>query len=619
MALISRLLSRGGDEDRDRASLSRAARAFVREQIAIRWAQFAGLFVLSFIGAVIEMTGVGLVFPLLIILVAPDQLERIPELTRAIDRLGLNQADLPLMLIGLIAFVLVGKNSYMLFFNWLTARALARWKTRLSQRLIRTYLFSDYAIHLAKTSSEIIRNLSLTASIFDQFIAAGINLVVNGLILIALCGLLIFVLPPETQAGLAMVGVIAFLLYLSMRRPFAKIGRELNELYQRRQAIMRQSIGMIKETKLNARESYFLDAFGDVENRNFLRQAHNRFLNVIPPLATESAVIVAVLAIISHILFFSGQGELGIALLGLMAATFFRLTPVINRILTGLQTMNVSRNSVEIIAQELAELEPQVYLPAVEPAPLPFEDSIGLDHVGFAYPGSEARAVHDVELEIARGEMVGITGPSGAGKSTLVALLMGLVAPTEGRILVDGVPLDSAAKVRAWHKHIGFVPQSVFLIEDTIARNIAFAAEEIDEDAVWRAIDTVQLRDYVESLPKGIHAHVGEDGSKLSGGQRQRLGIARVLYDDPNVLVFDEATSALDSATEQAFTESLLRLRGQRTLVMIAHRLSTLRDCDRIAMMDGGRVLDVAPFPVLNSRCPAFRNLVELSRLDRAS
>lgn len=601
----------------DRRNLSPVAKKFVRCEITGRWKQFSGLFVLSFIGAVIEMTGIGLVFPLLIILVAPDRLEAIPELMAVIDESGLSKANLPLVLIGLIAAVMVGKNGYMLFFNWLTARALARWKTELSQRLIRTYLFSDYAIHLAKTSSEIIRNMSLSAAIFDQFVTGMINLVVNGLILVALSSLLIFVLPSETRFGLLLVGGTALTLYFVMRQPFARIGRDLNELFQRRQAIMRQSIGMIRETKLTARENYFLEVFGEIERRNFQRQATSRFMGVIPPLATESAVILSVLAIITHLLFFSGQGDLGLALLGLMAATFFRLTPVINRLLTSLQLINVSRNSVEIVAQELNELEPNIYRPEIEPEPLPFESDIQLEKIGYSYPGSEVRAVRGVSLEIKKGEMIGITGPSGGGKSTLVALFMGLVPPTEGRILSDGVPLDSAAKVRAWQRHIGFVPQSVFLMEDSIARNVAFAADEIDEERVWRALDMVQMRDFVEGLPEGINSHVGEDGSRLSGGQRQRLGIARVLYDDPQVLIFDEATSALDAATEQAFTDSLLNLRGERTLVLIAHRLSTLRDCDRIAMMENGGIIDVAPFGTLQARCTQFANLVELSRLEK--
>jgi ATP-binding cassette subfamily C protein len=217
--------------------------------------------------------------------------------------------------------------------------------------------------------------------------------------------------------------------------------------------------------------------------------------------------------------------------------------------------------------------------------------------------------------------MIGITGPSGAGKSTLAALLMGLVPPVEGRIRVDDTPLDTPARLRAWYKHIGFVPQSVFLIEDSIARNIAFGSrpEEIDEEHVWRVLEIVQMRDFVESLPNGIHEFVGEDGSRLSGGQRQRLGIARVLYDDPEILVFDEATSSLDAAIERAFSESLMQVRKTRTLIMIAHRLSTLRDCDRIVMLDKGTVLDIAPFGELRDRCPAFRNLVELSSLERTA
>ncbi|WP_425405448.1 ABC transporter ATP-binding protein [Hwanghaeella sp.] len=601
-----------------RFGLSEHGLAFVRDHIRNHAFQFGSLFVLSFIGAVIEMTGVGLIFPLLIILVAPEKLSLIPELEAFINSLNVSHATLGAILIIIIAIVMVGKNGFMLAFNWFTAQLLARWKTALSRRLMGMYLFSDYSTHLVKTSSEIIRNLSLTASVFDQFFFSLIQLIVNISILLGLCALLVSVLPASTQGGLLLICGTAAVLYFVMRKPFHRIGEELNELYQRRQAVMRQSIGMIRETKLTAREAYFLDVFGGIEETNFKRQAFNRVLNVVPPLVTESAVIVAVLAIISQLLLFSGDEDLGLALLGLMAATFFRLTPVLNRILTSLQVINFSRNSIEIISAELHSLEPATYQPTIEPDALPFEREITLKDVGYTYPSSEVKAVKQINLSIGNGESLGITGASGAGKSTLIALIMGLVPPSEGEMRIDDVPLDTPARLRAWQRHIGFVPQGIFLMDDTIARNVAFASDEIDDDLVWKTLEVVQMAEYVRSLPDGIYSQIGEEGARLSGGQRQRLGIARSLYMNPNILICDEATSALDSATERAFMDSLEELRGQHTLIMIAHRISTLKNCDRIVMMDGGRILDVAPFDELRQRCPEFDNLVRLSMIQES-
>lgn len=600
-------------------ALSPVGLDFVAREISIRWIQFIGFIALSFFAAIIEMTGVGLVFPLLVVIVAPEKLSNVPYLPSIIDYIGItSDTTLSIAIIALIGFVMVGKNAYMLLFNWLQMRALAQWKGQLSRRLMNVYLFSDYSVHLVKTSSEIIRNMSLTAAVYDQFISPFIALLVNIAILLGLCVLLTFVLPSEMLLSLVLIAFVSWALYALMRGPFKKIGAELNELFKIRQSIMRQSIGMIKETKLTAKEKFFLDAYTSVEYRNFGRQAHYNFMATIPPLVTEGAVIIGILAIISYVMFFSSQEQPGLAILGLLAASFFRLTPVINRILGSLQLMNMSNNAVDIIANELEELESGIFKPLQEPAPLPFSDSVAFDDVSYSYPDANGRAIDGANFQIHKGEMIGITGPSGAGKSTLVALLMGLVPPKKGGISVDGVLIDDPGHLRAWHKHIGFVPQSVFIIEDSVARNIAFGedSENIDEERVWKVLEIVQMREFVESLPNGIHEFVGEDGSRFSGGQRQRLGIARVLYDAPTFLVFDEATSGLDSANEKAFSDSLAEVRKNSTLVMIAHRLSTLRDCDRIIMLDKGRVLEIGPFDELYKRCPSFRSLVDLSQMN---
>lgn len=599
-------------------NISAIARHFLQGEILRRRWQFGGFIILSLIAALIEMTGVGLIFPLLIIIVDPTSLDKVPILADLVKRFGVG-SELPILIITLIGILMVGKNVYMLFFTWLQLHTIARWKAQLSRRLMHTYLFSDYSVHLRKTSSEIIRNLSLTAAVFDQFMTALINITVNGVMLIGLGAVLVFVLPPETLVSLIVVGLASWALYLSMRRPFEKTGEELNAIFEKRQAILRQSIGIMKETKLNAKENFFLDRYIEVERRNFSRQAHFNFLSSISPLGTEAAVIVAILGIVTYILFFSGHQNTGIAVLALLTATLFRLTPVLNRILSALQAMNLSRNSVEIIAKELNELEPHVFMSTVEPQPIPFKKQIEFDRVGYSYPESEARVVHDLSFTIRRGEIVGITGASGSGKSTLAGLLMGLLPPTDGEIRIDGVAIDNQETIRAWQKHIGFVPQGVFLVDDTIANNIAFAVDpaSIDEKRVWRALEMVELREFVESLPDELKHRLGEDGARLSGGQRQRVGIARVLYDDPEFMVFDEATSSLDNTTERTFSDNLMRIRGNRAVVIIAHRLSTLRDCDRILMLDKGTVIDSGTFDELNLRCAPFRRLVELANLNR--
>ncbi|QDZ11623.1 ABC transporter ATP-binding protein [Devosia ginsengisoli] len=609
MGLLKRIL--GSD-------LSPEGGAFIRREIADRRLPLAGFFLLSLVAASLEMMGLGLVFPLLLIVVDPANIDRVPMLGTFIDALGVGRGrTLSLLLIGLIGVIMVSKNAYMLFFNWLQMRTLARWKTDLSRRMMRLYLFSDYSVHLAKSTSEIIRNVSLSAAVYDQFVAGLLAVFANGLLMVGLVVVLTFVLPPETLVSLVIIGAAAYGLYSIMRGAFERIGRQENEIYQRRQSVLLQAIGMIKETKLRAKENFFLDAFVEIERFSFSRQARFNFLAIIPPLVVEGAIIVAILCIISYILFFSAHQNTGVAILGLLAATLFRLTPVINRLMSSLQLINRSRNSVDILGKEFSLLEQQVFQPDVEPEALSFNRDIAIENVEYTYPGGSKPAVRGMSLSIEKGEVIGITGTSGAGKSTLAALLMGLVPPQMGQILIDDHPLDTQSSIRAWQRHLGFVPQGVFLIEDTIAANIAFGEthETRDEARMWDALEVVQLRDFVESQPDRLNHFLGEQGSRLSGGQRQRIGIARVLYQDPDVLVFDEATSALDNAVERAFSDELMRLRRGRTLIIIAHRLTTLRDCDRIIMLDDGKVLDSAPFDELHERCAPFRRLVELTQL----
>jgi len=602
-------------------NLSPDGNAFLLSEFKAKRLQLAAFLAFSLVAALIEMAGIGLVFPLLILIVDPSSLAKTPVLGEALARFEIVPGpSLSIALLVLIGVLMIGKNGYMLAFHWLQVNTLAKWKSELARRLMRIYLFSNYRVHLSKTSSEIIRNMSLVSTIFDQFVSALINICVNTIILASLCVLLVLVIPSEALFGFVVLGAVATGLYFAMHRPLSDIGGELNSLFEKRQSILRQAIGMIKETKLSSKEAFFLDAYVAVEKRNFFRTARYNFLSTVSPLAIEGAVIASILGIVAYLLFFSPQREIGLALLGVLAATLFRLIPILNRMMVSLQVLSLSRNAVDIIGAELAALEANVFAPAIEPKPLPFADRIEFDDVAFAYPGTERAALLPVSFGISKGEMIGITGPSGAGKTTLAALLMGLVSPASGHIRVDGLPLDGKSRLRAWSKNIGYVPQSIFLVEDSVLQNVVFGvgADRVDVARVWNALETAQLKSFVESLPKQLDEAIGEDGSRLSGGQRQRLGIARALYEDREMIVLDEATSNLDARSESEFGRALSRMRASRTLVVIAHRLSTLRSCDRIIVMDAGRILDIGSFEELNGRCALFQRLVELSRLDKA-
>ena len=242
---------------------------------------------------------------------------------------------------------------------------------------------------------------------------------------------------------------------------------------------------------------------------------------------------------------------------------------------------------------------------------LDFAREIHIDSLGYAYPGQKGNALHDITITIPKNASIGFVGASGAGKTTIVDVLLGLLTPTEGRVLVDGKDIHEG--ISAWQRKIGYIPQQIYLTDDTIRRNVAFGLpdEEIDDEAVWAALEAAQLRDLVEALPERLDAEVGEHGSRLSGGQRQRIGIARALYRRPEVLVMDEATSALDNQTERHFVEALDRLQGEHTMIVIAHRLSTVRGCDTLYMLDDGRLVAQGTYEELMQSSEAFRRMAQ--------
>jgi ATP-binding cassette subfamily C protein len=292
--------------------------------------------------------------------------------------------------------------------------------------------------------------------------------------------------------------------------------------------------------------------------------------------------------------------------LALFAYAGFRAVPSANRIMLNVGYLREGRPYARAVAADFGTLRGTAARPHGPEPTVEFRESLACEHVTFAYEASAHRALHDVNLRIRRGESVGIVGPTGSGKSTLVDVLLGLLRPTSGRVLLDGD--DLAGHERAWQRLIGYVPQDPYLLDDTLRRNIAFGIPDalIDEQRLLRACTLAQLDDFVRQLPEALETSIGEDGVRLSGGQRQRIAIARALYQDPAVLVFDEATAALDNQTEREVTRAIAAVHGERTVIVIAHRLSTVAACDRLIFLQEGRIAAVGRYDDL-MRNPGFR------------
>ena len=398
----------------------------------------------------------------------------------------------------------------------------------------------------------------------------------------------------------------AVLSYKRSHRRLAKAGEDMRA----EQAVVNkwvlQSLGDVRYVRLAGRESFFVrrvqDAWVGYARASQVAVTVQQGSRV----SFETAVRCGIILIVLYFVGSSGGSE-ALAVLGLLAVSAVRIVPSLNRVINGLQILNHIRASTEGVVALLAR--PAALGASGMGVPLPFHDRLEFRDITFAYPGNAAPALSDVSLAIRRGEMIGIVGPSGAGKSTIIDILCGLIPPDLGQVLADGV--DIQKDLRGWQELIGYVPQTVFLLDETIRANIAYGVPEaqINDKAVRRALETAALAGFVDSLPHGVNTEVGERGVALSGGQRQRIAIARALYRDAPILVLDEATSALDSATEREITETLQNIYGQKTIVVIAHRFNTVKQADRIYLLQSGRVESSGSYDELAQNNALFRRI----------
>ncbi len=378
-----------------------------------------------------------------------------------------------------------------------------------------------------------------------------------------------------------------------------------------------QSVSGIKEILITDRTSFFIDRHSQHTRQYADSWCSFTLLSNIPRLVIDTLAVSALVAI-SLVILARGQDVQSILpVLGMFAVAAIRLMPSINRIAHGLTQLRFHYAATEVIYRELRETQGNDFARA-SPSPdrdrspaFPFERSLVLQHLTYRYPSMPQPAVDDVSLEIQRGHWIAFIGPTGAGKTTLVDLMLGLFVPTAGRILVDGRDLHD--DVAGWQRNIGYVPQDVYMMDDTVRSNVALGLpdQEIDDERVWHALHAAQVDKLVRSLPGGLNAMIGQRGDRLSGGERQRLGLARALFRDPQVLVVDEGTANLDNETEAAIVHTLAGLRGEKTIIVIAHRLPLVRNCDRVYLLRQGRVHNAGAYSDLLSTDAAFRQFAD--------
>jgi ATP-binding cassette subfamily C protein len=520
-----------------------------------------------------------------------------------------------LIFIGL--FIL--KNIFILAVAYFINRFTLNNQARFQQLMFRLYAHRTYTFHLRRNTAELIRDLSQGIGSAFEGLRLTMVLLMDILLAGAACLALLVVEPQITVIiSLAMVA-FGFLIYKVLSPLLQRWGAEAYEIEARVIRSVNQIFGAIKEIRVLNNQAYFCRGFAGETNAYAKAITFSVTANQAPRFLIEVFVIAGFL--FALILLFELRGTLeGIfTTLGLFGMAALRLMPSINRILSGVNLVRLHTKLVESIytdyqdgLNDLNAAESETGDPAMT-----FENNITFKDVSYNYDTDpqEKPVLSHVDFKIFKGQSIGVVGPSGAGKTTLIDIFLGLLRPVQGEILIDGV--STLSNPSDWQKRLGYVPQHIYLIDDTVRRNIAFGIDDadIDDNRLYTVIRMAHLETVVSELPLGLDTVLGEQGARLSGGQRQRIGIARALYRDPEVIVFDEATSALDSEAEHEISTAIQGLAQDKTLIIIAHRLSTVRLCDKLIFMDKGRITDMGTFEELMDRNAGFQRMVQLNDL----
>ncbi len=546
--------------------------------------------ILTIIGAGLETLGLGLILPVLSVIMNPENFINNDVLYYFGSMLNeFSQIELMVggMLVLGMAYLI--KGLYLAFMIWRQSEYIYDIKSALSDELLNSYLHVGYEFHIQNNTGNLIRNITIET---QQFVAnvliPSVRLFSELSVVIAIVALLIYIEPSGAFYLMVIVGISMAAFQYITRIRLMRWGQARQQFEGKRIQKAQEALGGIKDAKLLGKEQEFLDQYSHFNWQSSYIERKQLTLSQLPYIWLEIVAVAGLAFLVIFLVMRGADASQILPILGVFGAAAFRIIPSANRILMALQALRYSVAVIDLMDEELHRTEPADHS---EMNKISFEREIRLDQLFYQYPSTASPSIMDINLQINKGESVGIVGTSGAGKSTLVDVILGLLPPTSGRILIDDV--DAHSGLRTWQDHIGYVPQHIFLSDETLRRNIAFGVpeDEINNTEIDRAIRQAQLNEFVDSMPDGINTTVGERGVRLSGGQRQRIGVARALYHNPSVLVLDEASSALDTKTEAALMEEIYDMQGERTLIIIAHRLSTIEKCDRIFHLEKGKLV----------------------------
>lgn len=546
---------------------------------------------LMLVGMLLEMLGIGLVIPTLGFMTQNNLAEEYPILEPILELLGNpSQERLVVIAMATLAGVYTFKAVFLIFLSWRQAHFVSIFQSKLSQSLFSGYLNLPYTFHLQRNSAQLLRNIISNVGAISGAIRNFFTLMMEMLVTIGISILLITVEPVGAVLVVGGISITGWGIYRITKKYSYQLGQASQHHEGFRIQYVQQGLGGVKDVKLLGRQQDFIDQYGihNIGSANIIK-----YQNVMQTLPRQSLELLFVIGLAGLVVIMLNDGKplsSFLPIMGVFAASAFRFMPSVNRVLVAMQAMRFSSPAISTINDELKLFEEKK--PQEVAGEILLKDNLTLEKVSFQYPASESLALQDIDISIPVGSSIGFIGSSGAGKSTLVDIILGLLKPYRGEVKVDGKGIMK--NLRAWQDNIGYVPQSIYLTDDTLRRNIAFGlpVEQISEEAVTQAVHAAQLESFVKELPQGLDTMVGEHGIRLSGGQRQRIGIARALYHDPAVLVLDEATSSLDMETERGIMEAVCSLQGNKTILIVAHRITTVEHCDYLYRIDKGKVAE---------------------------
>jgi ABC-type multidrug transport system fused ATPase/permease subunit len=624
--------SEGWDRD---GGLMAQLRVLLRGERKAAWL-FVLLMTLLFAGS--ELLAATSLYLLMAVVVVPDAPVRVPLIGIPLEELagGSEVAERSILLVAIGAFFLL-RAVLLIAVSYATARLTAKAGYRVSKRLFRGYLAMPFLMHTRRNSAELVRNtFTATQQLAEVILVSIVLLITDGLVAAAMLGLMLVVDARATLLATLVIGSALFLIQGVLRPRLRRWGRATQVANTDSIRTIQESLTGIRDLKLLQRTDTFAESHETYRRRLAVASYRSQAASAVPRAAVELFLVAAIIGVFVLLDARADAPGQGLAVLGLFAYVALRLQPVVQRMTGHLNRLRFHGPLVADLADEVRMLEAGgsgVDGPFVGLIPEPRQNALRsaegssaddapfrrilFDNVSFAYPSASSagessigtQALTGVNLSIGRGEFVGVVGPTGGGKSTLLDVLVGLLPPTTGRVMIDERPLGD--EPAWWWEQLGVVSQQVFLTDGTLLQNIAFGDRkaDIDTSRALRSLRLAHLDEFVQQLPEGLATTVGERGIRLSGGQRQRIAIARALYRNPQVLVLDEGTSALDSATEAAVMAAIEAQRVKRTLIVVAHRLSTVRRADRIVLLQDGRVQAEGTYEELHETSAAFRAL----------